>query len=82
MPVHNFYDDLYDIYMITRLRITFWAILWASLVKAMCLFLQNGFTALHLAAKKNWLDMADLLLNNAADPNSQSVVSARYRGHN
>jgi len=36
---------------------------------------QNGFTALHTASKKNWLDVADLLLNHAADPNAQSVVS-------
>jgi len=30
---------------------------------------------LHTAAKKNWLDVADLLLNHSADPNAQSVVS-------
>ena len=37
--------------------------------------MQNGFTALHTAAKQNWLDVADLLLNHASDPNAQSVVS-------
>jgi len=38
------------------------------------LLLQNGYTALHIAAKKNELEIAQLLLDQKADPGARSKV--------
>ena len=38
------------------------------------MFPQNGYTPLHIAAKKNQMDIATTLLEYGAKPNSESKV--------
>lgn len=40
-----------------------------------CFLFQNGYTALHIAAKKNQMDIATTLLQHGAKPNAESRVS-------
>lgn len=39
----------------------------------LCLFLQNGYTPLHIAAKQNQVEVASVLLQNGASPNAESL---------
>ena len=48
----------------------------SEVIKVAELFvLQNGYTALHIAAKKNDIDIAQMLLDYHADPSALSAVS-------
>lgn len=42
------------------------------------LFLQNGWTALHYAAKQGYLDMIQLLIDSGASSEAAATVSMTY----
>ena len=47
-------------------------------VKLQLLLLQNGYTPLHIAAKKNQMDIATTLLEFGAKPDAESKVGNSY----